>query len=407
MKNLFIFSINNRASKFGIGTYIKQLVSSVRDSGMNVYVVTLSANVKVLERSKVDKITYIDIPKPRYAKNYTETDYLERIHNALVIFLQSYIKPQEINIFHINYLKSNLLAEKLKKNYGGCVVLTLHYTQWSFDLYGDKKLLKRALENPDAIRHRSMLDVINSFNLEKELFGYCDRIIGVSRHSVDDLKELYNVEADKIDLIEHGIRHINPISIAKKQQLRKRYGFKDSDTVLIYAGRIDYVKGVDFLIKSFEKIVQDYPDSYLLIAGSGNYDELLSKTRSLAKNIIFTGFVDQNKLFELYSLSDIGILPSRHEEFGYVALEMMMQKLPVLANNTTGLADRIQHGKTGYLVDIFKPQGLSRLVALLCELIENKQAREYIGIEARRYSLHHYSHQLFKKKMLEFYAKLS
>lgn len=250
MKNLFIFSINNRASKFGIGTYIKQLVSSVRDSGMNVYVVTISDYVKALEQSKVDKITYIYLSKPQYAKNYTETDYLERIHNALVIFLQSYIKPQEINIFHINYLKSNLLAEKLKKIHGGCVVLTLHYTQWSFDLYGDKKLLKRALENPDAIRHRSMLDVINSFNIEKELFGYCDRIIGVSKHSVDDLKELYNVEADKIDFIEHGIRHINPISIAKKQQLRKRYGFKDSDTVLIYAGRIDYVKSVDFLIKS-------------------------------------------------------------------------------------------------------------------------------------------------------------
>lgn len=406
MKNLFIFSINNRASKFGIGSYIKQLVSAVRDSGMNVYVITISADVKVLEQKEIDKITYIDIPKPPNAQNYTEHNYLDRIHNALVIFLQSYIKPGEINIFHINYLKSNLLAKKLKRTYSGYVVLTLHYTQWSLDLYGDKKLLKKAMEHPDTIRHKSMLDVIHSFNLEKELFEYCDRLIGISKHSVDDLKNLYKVGINRIELIEHGI-DVNPILGTKKQQLRKKYGFKNHDTILIYAGRIDYVKGVDLLIKSFEEIVQDHPDVYLIIAGSGNYDELLSQIKSLAKNIIFTGFIAQNKLFELYSMSDLGIVPSRHEESGYVALEMMLHKLPVIANNTTGLADKIQHGKTGYLVDMFKPKGPSQLIALLCKAIENKQTIEYVGIEARRYCLNHYSHLLFKKKMLKFYESLS
>lgn len=406
MKNLFIFSINSRASKFGIGTYVKQLVSAVRESGMNVYVVTLSADVKVLEQTKVDKITYIDIPKPPNAKSYKESDYLDRIHNALVIFLQSYIKPGETNIFHINYLKSNLLAQRLKQAYGGRVVLTLHYTQWSLDLYGDKKLLKKALENPDTIRDRAMSDVIHSFNLEKELFEHCDRLIGISRHSVDDLRYLYKVGGDRIELIEHGIEHVDSMPSAKKRQLRKKYGFKDHDTILIYAGRIDFIKGVDLLIKSFEKITQNHPDTYLIIAGSGNYDELLSQIRSLAKNIIFTGFIAQNKLFELYSLSDLGIVPSRHEESGYVVLEMMLHKLPVIANNTTGLTDKIQHGKTGYLVDMFKPQGPSRLIALLCKAIENKQTIEHVGIEARRYCLNHYSHLLFKKKMLKFYENL-
>lgn len=54
---------------------------------------------------------------------------------------------------------------------------------------------------------------------------------------------------------------------------------------------------------------------------------------------MFTGYVNQRTLSDLYSVADIGVVPSLHEEFGYVAIEMMMHRLPVIVNATTGLAE--------------------------------------------------------------------
>lgn len=56
-----------------------------------------------------------------------------------------------------------------------------------------------------------------------------------------------------------------------------------------------------------------------------------------------TFFYKNKKLFELYSIADIGVLLSIHEEFGYTAIEMPMYKIPHIVNKTTGLAEIVEH----------------------------------------------------------------
>ena len=56
----------------------------------------------------------------------------------------------------------------------------------------------------------------------------------------------------------------------------------------------------------------------------------------------------------MLSIGDIGVSPSLHEEFGFVALEMMMMKLPLIAGKTTGLSELVKNEKSGLLVPITK-----------------------------------------------------
>ena len=70
-------------------------------------------------------------------------------------------------------------------------------------------------------------------------------------------------------------------------------------------------------------------------------------------------------MMEIYEMSDIGIVPSIHEEFGYAALEMMSSGLPLVANNTTGLANLTENGKYGLLYNrehVFENDSLLNLL---------------------------------------------
>ena len=111
-------------------------------------------------------------------------------------------------------------------------------------------------------------------------------------------------------------------------------------------------------------------------------------------------------MYELFSISDIGILPSLHEEFGFVALEMMMMKLPLIVGNTTGLAELISQKENGLVVnpgnnkDNNNPNEICEAVQTL---LNDKLLRLRYAEAAREKFLSCYTVDLFRKRMLDFY----
>ena len=112
-----------------------------------------------------------------------------------------------------------------------------------------------------------------------------------------------------------------------KAEQRKKYGISADDQLLIFAGRISQVKGIEYLAETFSRMEKQHPKLRLIIAGDGCFEQIFPLLKPAWSKVIFTGFVDKPILYELFSISDIGILPSLHEEFGFVALEMMMMKV--------------------------------------------------------------------------------
>lgn len=413
MKAIYIFSNYSRGSKYGIGTYIEQLIKCTKNMGMSVNHVEIdSADCREVSAEIKNNIRYITIPKPSYAicEKPDVATYTDKLQKSTAWLLKEFIDDNDQNIFHLNTTDSVALAKELKENFQGDIVFTLHYTEWSMNLLGDIAKLKKIISKPQRELDTTENSIKKQFEREKTLIcKYCDHIIAISEHSYDNLISIYGADPQKIRLINNGLTDNYDFTRQKKRsELREKYFIKKDEKVIIYAGRLDPVKGVHYLIEAFKKVLKVHPDSRLILSGGGFFTKMMSTSEDVWSKISFTGFLPKNKLYQLFAIADIGVMPSLHEEFGYVAVEMMMRGLPVIANDSTGLAEIIDDGITGLKADISKnqrkkAQSVDNLAGRMIHLLENTELQNSLRKNARRKYLRHYELGKFQRKMQEIY----
>ena len=105
-------------------------------------------------------------------------------------------------------------------------------------------------------------------------------------------------------------------------------------------------KGVEYFLKAAQKCVEYKPNTKFIIAGSGDMEEhLMNETArlGLSLNVIFPGFLREEKLRALYHISDIFVMPSPSEPFGLVALEAMVHETAVIISKNSGVSEVLSH----------------------------------------------------------------
>lgn len=216
---------------------------------------------------------------------------------------------------------------------------------WSFDLLGDKEKLQQI--RMIGARNDAEKRISQRFEKERAMMNLCDAIIAIAKHSYETLNSLYGIPKERLVLIPNALsNNRHEIRRNSKSKLRKSYGINDDEKIILFAGRLDKVKGVDELIEAFKLLQPTSPNTRLIMAGDGGFKSLFERINPYWGKVIFTGFISKEQLYELYSISDLGVVPSLHEEFGYVALEMIQNGLQTLVNNSTGLreiADNYPH----------------------------------------------------------------
>jgi glycosyltransferase involved in cell wall biosynthesis len=147
-----------------------------------------------------------------------------------------------------------------------------------------------------------------------------------------------------------------------------------------------------------------------VIAGNGIYDLYMKETKDICAKMTYTGLLDKSELYELYSIADIGVVPSLYEPFGYVAVEMMMHALPLVVTATSGL-NEIVDDTCGFKIPIIeffdeiKPD-TSVLTDKILYLLQNPDKAKELGNNARRRYLEKYSTDVFRNNMLKVYNSL-
>lgn len=149
----------------------------------------------------------------------------------------------------------------------------------------------------------------------------------------------------------------------------------------------------------------------MFIAGEGEFPALLSKSRFACTKITFLGFLQKAELYNFYHIADIGIACSIHEEFGLVALEMMMHQLPVIETNTGGLAEIIDDTMNGLKVPVAYRKGkrtvdVNQLAKKIAFLIDNPAECRRLGENARKKFLSNYELSVFYSRMIQIYNAL-
>lgn len=124
------------------------------------------------------------------------------------------------------------------------------------------------------------------------------------------------------------------------------FGLMDQEPVLLFSGRLSREKGVMEIPDIYHKLKTEIPNLRVVFAGTGPVEDELKKNFPEA---IYLGWVNHDKLPQIYSSADLLILPSKFDTFSCVVLESLSCGLPVVAYKTKGPKDIIIHGENGYL----------------------------------------------------------
>ncbi len=182
--------------------------------------------------------------------------------------------------------------------------------------------------------------------------------------------------------------------LPKANKLCQKYPELKDKKVIFFLGRIDWIKGLDLLAKSFALVLRKRPDAHLLIVGpdENGYEQkirdLLKKERAL-KAATFTGNLTGNERLEAFSVSYMFVLPSHSENFSMAAIEAMAAGIPVIVSDNVGINREISRNRAGLVVKCEPAQIAENMIKLLenTQLVEELTAnaktmvREYYDID--------------------------
>lgn len=165
-------------------------------------------------------------------------------------------------------------------------------------------------------------------------------------------------------------------------------------------------KGIQFNIKAVGVLIEKYPNIQYNIVGDGEYKEELDKLikeLALEENIKFLGKLPYDEVIENMRKCDIFSLPSYKEGFGMVYIEAMAQGKPVIGIKGEGIADVIDNGVNGFLV---QGKNIEELTETLDYLICNEEKRKEIGHNAKNEVINNYTWDMNAEKLINTYKSL-
>ncbi|NDK91867.1 glycosyltransferase family 4 protein [Gordonia desulfuricans] len=209
-------------------------------------------------------------------------------------------------------------------------------------------------------------------SVEWWLAAESDAVITCSESMRDEVTRLFSPPCE-VQVIHNGI-DARAWPFAPKT---KRSGPAE----LLFAGRLEYEKGVQDLLAALPRIRRTHPGTTLTIAGAGTQldwlTELVTKYR-LTRTVTFLGAVDHHRLVELMHRCDAIVLPSRYEPFGIVALEAAATGIPLVVSTAGGLGEAVRQPETGLC---FAPADVAGLTSAVRRTLSDPEAA---AVRARR-----------------------
>lgn len=188
------------------------------------------------------------------------------------------------------------------------------------------------------------------------------RIIVASYAMKYEVEGHFRLPSDKVEIIPNGIDISKYEVNVDRENIKRRFGIDPGEKIILFIGRLVPQKGVEYLIMAAPKIFEHHPEARIVIVGEGWFrDHLwnLAHTMGYSHKITFFGFLNDEDLIELMRSSDVLVIPSIYEPFGIVALEGMAAGVPVVASNVGGLAEIIEHDRTGFLAHKEDPDSIA------------------------------------------------
>ncbi|MFX0548402.1 glycosyltransferase family 4 protein [Hathewaya histolytica] len=409
-KNVYMITTLFYPSIGGVENHVYNLSKELVKNGIRVKIINPVINlgkneVYDLDGIEVHKITVgNDEDQERYLKykskskqnllgffnGYKRKYYYNKFSDYVYEYILKNIqleKPDKFILHQHDFISSIKLSKKLSKSYN--VIFTNHTGEFLF--------LKKLPFSKLIIKN-----LTNHF-----------KFILAPSNELADFKGIR--KEDTYSFLSNGVdvERFSPITEMKKNNLRNKYGIQSNKMVIFCPRRWAPTKGVMYLVKAINILVNDLGRKDFLFIFAGNdykdYPEYKNEImdfisyKKLNDYIKLQGDVSYNKINELMKISDIIAIPSLMEAVSLAALEGMACGKIVIGTNVGGFLQIISNGKNGFRVDSKNEIQLSKVIDKICD---NLLEYRYIGENAREFVEKKYSWDFIAEKTLDIYEKL-
>lgn len=333
----------------GLGTYAEYMTREYVDLGHDVSVFTLNNNgLKTYE-----VLRGVEVHRPQIADAtdiwpFFVVDDLKKwgtniklfndifIYNILSAtkFINSLIRKEKYNfdVVCVHDWLSSIAGLIIKKETDIPVVFHVHSTEWG----------RSGGAGSEVVSH-----------IERAMAQNADKVITVSYAMQEDLTR-HGWSPGKISVVWNGVDPVqyDPTKISQQDiaQIRRKYDIPDGWNMLLFVGRLAWVKGVRNLLQAMPSVLKEYPNTKLVILGKGEEQNDVIETAerlNIKSNVVYRfDFVSEQERILHYAAADVCVFPSIYEPFGIVSLEAMAMAKPIVvgARGVVGFKEQVVNG---------------------------------------------------------------
>jgi len=245
--------------------------------------------------------------------------------------------------------------------------------------------------------------------LKRLSFRLCEKKILERAAAVHYTSEQERQEAEELGFESRGVVIPNPLqpdngARPAKGRFRARHPGLQGKLVYLFLSRVDEKKGLDLLLPAFARLKESFPQSALVIAGSGPaalMDSLrrLARALKLGDEVVWTGFLEGQAKAEALADADAFVLPSYSENFGVAVVEAMSRGLPVVVSDQVGIHPEIAARGAGLVI----PCRVEPLTDAMTRLAQDPALRQEIGSRGVELASAEFSLESVCQSLIELY----
>lgn len=344
MINLVLFYCDRMQGFFGLGAHIQELVNFFKKQPDIHITIIFTETEKYAECTFVreDKVEMLYIPSPenRLFLSFEDSVIATTLATRILQVAYPYLENKENIICWFNSLAELNLAKQIK-NFIPCRIVYVHHGwSWKDHIKVENEVFAAEWKKGNTnFCPRAFEDTA----YQVQLVELSDRTITVTRQAEDFFVKALNVARHKLTTIYNGIA-IPDSNTFNRATIKQELGICESETLIVFSGRVVLNKGVFFLIESFKKLLETMPNTRLVLIGTGALGDIIKAAMPVWSRVTLTNLISRDWVQKWYAIADAGVLPSLMEQCSYTAIEMRFWRVPLIVSAVDGLDEMFEDG---------------------------------------------------------------